>query len=65
MLVNGENIEFEANHPLIQLLEKLQLHEKKGLAVAVNNKVIPKSNWSVHLLDSNDKVTIIRATQGG
>jgi len=65
MLVNGENIEFEANHPLIQLLEKLHLHEKKGLAVAVNNKVIPKSNWSVHLLDSNDKVTIIRATQGG
>lgn len=65
MVVNGENIEFEANHPLIQLLEKLQLHEKRGLAVAVNNKVVPKSNWSAHILDQNDKVTIIRATQGG
>ncbi len=65
MLVNGESIAFQSGQPLCLLLEQLQLHEKKGLAVAVNNTVVPKSAWQACILGEDDKITIIRATQGG
>ena len=37
----------------------------RGLAVAVNNKVIPRINWGTFNLNENDTITIIHATQGG
>ena len=39
--------------------------ETKGIAIAVNNVVIPGKNWQNHLLNENDDVLIIKATQGG
>ena len=43
-----------------------QLGDKqKGVAVAVNNSVIPKLNWETHTIQSNDNILIIKATQGG
>ena len=39
--------------------------DTKGIAVAVNNSVIPKTNWNNFQLKENDKVIIIKATQGG
>jgi sulfur carrier protein len=41
------------------------INDLNGLAVAVNNTVIPKITWSTFQLDENDTITIIRATQGG
>jgi len=31
----------------------------------VNNSVIPKAHWQTHLIQPNDDVLIIKATQGG
>ena len=43
-----------------------QLGEKQnGVAVALNNMVIPKQNWPITTLNSNDQILIIKATQGG
>jgi sulfur carrier protein len=43
-----------------------QLGEKQnGVAVAINNTVIPKKNWHTTLLNQNDNILIIKATQGG
>lgn len=43
-----------------------QLGEKQhGVAVAINNTVIPKQNWHTTLLNPNDNILIIKATQGG
>jgi sulfur carrier protein len=43
-----------------------QLNEKQnGVAVAVNDNVIPKQNWSTTPLHSNDTILIIKVTQGG
>ena len=39
--------------------------KQKGIAVAVNETVIPKANWNSHELQHNDKVLVIKATQGG
>lgn len=38
---------------------------QKGIAVAINNKVVPKSEWETKLISNNDAVLIIKATQGG
>ena len=37
----------------------------ENVAVAVNFSVVPKDNWDSFTLNENDKVMIIRATQGG
>ena len=47
------------------LLQFIQLPSAKGIAIAINNQVIPKIHWEQQLLQSQDKVMIIRATQGG
>lgn len=47
------------------MLELLEMASAKGLAVAVNNNVISRTDWGNHLLQPEDKITLIRATQGG
>jgi sulfur carrier protein len=39
--------------------------KKKGIAVALNNRIIPLSIWAETILNNNDSVLIITATQGG
>jgi len=63
--VNNQLQDTKKEARLIQLLEQLSLHEQKGMAVAVNNTVVPKKQWNDYILNESDKVTIIRATQGG
>jgi sulfur carrier protein len=39
--------------------------KQKGIAVALNNAVVPRKEWETCILSPNDKVLIIKATQGG
>ncbi|MFY9151481.1 MAG: sulfur carrier protein ThiS [Prolixibacteraceae bacterium] len=48
-----------------QLLDEVMPEKQKGIAVAVNSSVIPKTNWHHHFLVHSDEVLIIKATQGG
>lgn len=64
IVVNSNNIEFTQNN-LSELLVQIQMSEKKGIAIALNNSVVPKVNWQKTQLKENDKITIITATQGG
>lgn len=41
------------------------LQETKGIAIAVNDQVIPKSSWNSFQVKSQDNITIIHAAQGG
>jgi len=41
------------------------LQNKLGIAVAVNELVIPKNQWNSKILNENDKILIITPTQGG
>ena len=63
--VNNTQLELDTPYNISVVLQNLQFHQTKGLAVAVNNQVVPKSAWELYQLQENDKVTIIRATQGG
>jgi len=54
------------SEPTLSLLINHLLGEKtKGIAVAVNQRIIPKQNWEITSLKENDNVLIIKATQGG
>ena len=63
--VNNKPVELTLPGNITNVLRYLQLHETSGMAVAVNYEVVPKSAWDTHMLHPDDKVTIIRATQGG
>ena len=55
-----------ANGITVQQLLDIEIPEKqKGIAVAINNSVVSKTNWSTTILNQHDNVLIIKATQGG
>jgi sulfur carrier protein len=63
--LNNQPRELIAPCTLQQLLEQLGLSAQKGIAVAINDTVVPRENWSDHVLQEKDEVLIIKATQGG
>lgn len=46
-------------------LTQLNLYQAQGIAVAINEEVIPKQHWAKQELKDQDEVLIITATQGG
>ncbi len=63
--LNGEKIQLSDSAQLLHLLEHYQLQKSNGIAVAVNEEVIAKEDWEAFLLSENDRILIIKATQGG
>jgi sulfur carrier protein len=37
----------------------------RGIAVAVNGEVVPRSSWDTTLVDSGDRIEIVTAVAGG
>lgn len=62
--VNGAGREIRETITIQQLLEELG-RETEGLAVAVNDEVVPRDQWQHRRLDNRDRVEIIQAVQGG
>jgi len=62
--VNGVSQHLDANQNLKNLIDKT-VSDTRGMAVAVNNMVIPQNLWDQTSLTENDKVLLIKATQGG
>jgi len=65
VLVNNKLYAVQPSTTVAALLQFIQLPSAKGIAIAINNQVIPKTRWEQQTLQAADKVTIIRATQGG
>ena len=62
---NGEPVETENSLSLFQLLEQFKLQDRKGIAVAVDNNVVPRGAWSETPLDDGKKIVVFTAAQGG
>jgi len=62
--VNHEPKLLDSKISLEALLNNLSI-SLQGIAVAINNQIITKAAWSNTLLNENDNITIIQATQGG
>lgn len=64
--INNQTKQFATVSLTVQALLDLEIPEKQnGIALAVNNIVIPKSDWNSHPLKETDDILIISATQGG
>ena len=63
--VNDQPRPFPEGGRLAELVSELGLAERKGIAVAINGMVVPKSEWPCRALAAADRVLIIQATQGG
>ena len=50
---------------LIDLLAARGIVQPHGIAVAVNDAVVPRAEWLTRAVQPQDRITIIRATQGG
>ena len=62
---NGEPIETQEGLSLFQLLEQYELHERKGIAVAVDNNVVSRQLWNETQLNDGKKIVVFTAAQGG
>ena len=62
---NNQTEQIQEKTSIQILINNLVGEKQKGIAVAVNESVIPKSDWSSHELSQHDKVLVIKATQGG
>ena len=63
--INDQEQEIASSKMLLELLAGLQLDQRKGCAVAVNDEVMPQLEWSEKELNHKDKILVINATQGG
>lgn len=63
--VNDTPSEVADSSTLADLARDLGLATRRGVAVAINDAVIPRSAWPAHALSDGDRVLVIQATQGG
>ncbi len=62
--LNGMTEEISAA-TLADLLEIKGLADKTGIAVALNNTVVPRTAWNETPLNEEDKILLIGASYGG
>lgn len=57
---------FDVLPETLEALMAIEIAQKrKGIAVALNNRIIPQSFWAETFLNDKDSILIITATQGG
>jgi sulfur carrier protein len=64
--INGEKKDIASVDTLAALLGHVGVTtELKGVAVALNGEVVPRSAWASARIQENDAIEIIHAVQGG
>lgn len=63
--VNDQPREVANDLALSDLVRDLGLAERKGVAIAINDEVAPRSTWPTRALVASDHILVIQATQGG
>ncbi|HEY8546272.1 MAG TPA: sulfur carrier protein ThiS [Acidimicrobiales bacterium] len=64
VVVNGETHEWDGPLSVDDLLGRLDL-DRRGLAVALNGEVVPRSTWADRDVADGDHVEILTIAQGG
>ena len=59
VFINHSPVETDAATTLAELLMQ------EGIAAAIDNKVVPRSEWPTTHLQAGAKITVIRAVCGG
>ena len=67
IVVNGDESRVENGSTLADLLESLNIdvENTRGIAVAVNEEIIRRTDWNKRELNAGDLVELVTARQGG
>jgi sulfur carrier protein len=66
VLLNGTEAELADGATVQAAVDALELPAAgRGVAVAVDAEVVPRTHWQTHKLDDGARVEILRAIQGG
>ena len=65
ILLNNKELDLDVVTSLSALLARMQINADKGVAIAINDQVMPRERWPEVQLKDNDTVLVITATQGG
>ena len=66
VLVNGDETELADGATVLAAVEALDLPAAgRGVAVAVDAEVVPRTQWHAHELEDGARVEVLRAIQGG
>ena len=63
--LNGSTRIVRAAQPLERLIAELMPASIQGMAVAINDSVVPRAQWPQRCLEARDAVEIVRAARGG
>lgn len=61
--VNGEKTPLEGTQTVSNLITRLQLEGK--IAVEINREILPRSQYSEHIIQDGDIIEIVHAIGGG
>ena len=61
--INNQQTEVKASN-VEELHAELGLPQK-GVAIAIDNKMVPRAAWAETLLKENDNIVVIKAAFGG
>jgi len=66
VVLNGAQAELADGTTVREAIEALDLPaEGRGVAVAVDAEVVPRTEWETHKLQDGARVEVLRAIQGG
>lgn len=65
IIVNGEWKEIDDESRVSDLISQLEIADHRGVAIAVDEEVVPKSAWSTTRLAEGKRIEVVRAVQGG
>ena len=63
--LNGERVELRATATVAEVVERLGADRHRGIAVAVDGEVVPRSEWAARELSEGQRVEVVGAIQGG
>ncbi|MGN0212205.1 MAG: sulfur carrier protein ThiS [Muribaculaceae bacterium] len=65
IFINDKEYKINEYGTVADALDLVMGMSKRGIAVALNNDVLPMSEWNVRKLNDGDRITIIKAFYGG
>jgi sulfur carrier protein len=66
VVLNGNEAELDDGATVLAAVEALDLPASgRGVAVAVDAEVVPRTQWDTHELNEGARIEVLRAIQGG
>lgn len=65
VVLNGDDAQVDTGATVADVLARLEVSARRGVAVAVEGEVVPRREWDARVLEEGARVEIVNAIQGG